>query len=162
MKKFICSLMMVSALSLAAPKQDAQASFLVVAGLEQHVWNHKHKFDDYIVPVFGLSLMVYSFSAIYTGMYSKPSIIAGIIMLDEKIQNNQANIEASLQHRYPYVDDASVIRNLAGMIVEQYPHAKDASGNAQILLNASDVKSAIQSLELNETQSQDLVQSLSS
>jgi hypothetical protein len=162
MRKFICSLMMVSALSLAAPKQEAQASFLIVAGLEQHVWNHKHKFDDYIVPLFGLSLMAYSFSAIFTGMYSPSSIVAGIIMLDEKIENNQSNIEASLQHRYPYVDDASVIRNLAGMIVEQYPHSKDANGNAKVFLNASDVKNAIQSLDLNETQSQDLVQSLSS
>ncbi len=162
MKKLICSLMIATVLSFAAPKQEAQASFLVVAGLEQHVWNHKHKFDDYIVPVFGLSLMTYSFFAIYTGMYSKPSIIAAIVMLDEKIENNRANIETSLQKRYPYVDDANVVRNLTTLIIEQYPHVKNADGNANIILNASDVKSAIQSLDLNEENAADLVNSLSS
>ena len=149
-------------LSLSAPKPEAHASFLVVAGLEQHVWNHKHKFDDYIVPLFGLSLLVYSFSAIYTGMYSKNSIVAGIIMLDEKIENNQATIEASLQHRYPAIDDISVIRALAHQIIEQYPHAKDSKGNAKINLNPNDVQKAIESLDLDAAAAEDIIQSLSS
>ena len=154
--------MIASVLSFAAPKQEAQAGFLVIAGAEHHIWNHKHKFDDYIVPVFGLSLLTYSFFAIYTGMYSRPSIIAGIVMLDEKIESNQANIEASLQHRYPYVDDSSVIRNLSNLIIEQYPQVKAADGSAKVFLNPSDVKSAIQSLDLNEENTQDIVSSLSS
>ncbi len=161
MKKFICGLMVFSMLSLSAPKQSAHAGFLIAAGAEHHIWNHKHKFDDYIVPLFGLSLLVYSFSAIYTGMYSKNSIVAGIIMLDEKIENNQANIEASLQHRYPAIDDVSVIRELARQIIQQYPHAKDAQGNAKINLNPNEIQRAIESLELNAADAQDIIQSLS-
>lgn len=153
---------MVSMLSLAAPKPEANAGFLVVAGLEQHVWNHKHKFDDYIIYLVGASLAFYSYSVLATGLYSKYSIGAAIVLLDEKIENNASNIKASLQNRYPFVDDMSVINDLSQLIIQQYPHVKDAKGTANIKLVPSDVKSVIQRLDLNEAQSEELIQSLSS
>ncbi len=160
MKKFICGLMVFSMLSLAAPKKEAHAGFIIVAMVEESVYNHKHKFDDYIIYFFAASLITYSFFVLTTGLNSAYSIGAGIVLLDEKIENSQANIKASLAARYPFLDDSASIQNLSSLIVSKYASTKDAEGNAEIKLNAQEVKNSVQSLDLTQDQLNELVASL--
>jgi hypothetical protein len=166
MKKFICSLMVVSMLSLAAPKPEAQAGFLIVAGLEQHVWNHRHKFDDYIVYLFGGSLMVYSFFVLASGLYSPYSITSGIITLDEKLDSREGDIRAALASAHPFLDEDTgmngpALNNLSRLIVEKASATQSVEGVKDVKLTEEEIKTATRSLDLSAEQLNALVRDLS-
>jgi len=166
MKKFICGLMMFSMLSLAAPKPEANAGFLVVAGLEQHVWNHRHKFDDYIVYVFGASLAVYSYFVLASGLYSTYSIVSGIIMLDEKIENRQGDIKAALAATHPFLDEdqgmnGPALESLSRKIMEKASKTALVEGVKNVKLSAEEIAESTKSLDLSTFQMESLIRSLS-
>lgn len=166
MKKFICSLMVVSMLSLAAPKPEAHAGFLIVAGLEQSVWNHKHKFDDYIVYLVGGSLMAYSFFVLASGLYSPYSITSGIILLDEKIDTRQGDIRAALASSFPFLDEdqgmnGPALNQLSKLIIEKASSTQSVDGVKDVKLSEEEIKNSTRSLDLSAEQMNTLVRGLS-
>ncbi len=160
LKKLFFGLLAVSFLTLAAPKKEAKAGFLILAATDQFVLNHKYETLDNLIPYIGFATMIpFGFWFTYTG-YSMQTLYSGLFVLDEKPVKNFNNTKGALLNRYPYLDDASALDSLASKILDQYAMTKDTEGNSLVVLSESEILESVESLDLSDAQLTDLVSTL--
>ena len=160
LKKLFFGLLAVSFLTLAAPKKEAKAGFLILAATDQFVLNHKYETLDNLIPYIGFATMIpFGFLFTYTG-YSMQTLYSGLFVLDEKPVKNFNNTKGALLNRYPYLDDASALDSLASKILDQYAMTKDTEGNSLVVLSESEILESVESLDLSDAQLTDLVSTL--
>lgn len=159
-KKIFIGLLAVSFLSLAAPKKEAKAGFLILAATDQFVLNHKYETLDNLIPYIGFATMIpFGFWFTYTG-YSMQTLYSGLFVLDEQPAKNFNNTKGSLLNRYPYLDDEAALDNLASRILDQYALTKDNKGDSLVTLSESEIIESVESLDLSDAQLNDLVSTL--
>lgn len=160
LKKLFFGLLAVSFLTLAAPKKEAKAGFIILAATDQFVLNHKYETLDNLIPYIGFATMIpFGFWFTFTG-YSMQTLYSGLFVLDEQPVKNFNNAKGALLNRYPYLDDANALDSLASKILDQHAMTKDSEGNSLVVLTESEILESVESLDLSDAQLTDLVSTL--
>jgi hypothetical protein len=149
MKKLICILTILAS--------QANAAFIVGA-------NNQKKFDLTGKVQKSVTLMadgIYSVGDLGSP-YSNIQIHSGIMLKSSDIPKHRNEMKISLMQKYPYIDNEDVIEDLTDVLISKYQKTRDERGNAYITLNHIEITSIIKNkLQLNETEREDLIKTLS-
>ena len=164
MKKLLCGVLAFTFFSLAIPVKKAEAGFMVLAATQEFVWHHKYETLDRVI-VIGLPVTMIATGVFAVGIAGFPinnaSIISGVICLDENLEGKRDEVKSALISRYTFLDDMTVVENLAERIIPRYAGAKDAEGNAMITIPEPEILAAIEGMDLSIEQVNELVETLS-
>ena len=152
MKKILAMAVVAATLSAAMPVKKAEAGIMFATQA-----NQLFRGQDEVGKV-GLFIGVYmAMTGLTVGVRG-----AGVtlILLDADGNVSKDALASSLSAKYPFVDDASVIANLADTIKDKYAAQKDARGNALVSLSEDETRSILSGADLSENEIARVVQDL--
>lgn len=159
MKKLLSSVLMFSFLSVAVPAKKAEAGFMILGATQEFVWDSKYEWIDNVL-VFALPITLITTSIFAVGIAGNPfnnfTLIAGAVCLDENIEGKRGEIIASLQNRYPFLDNQEVVNQLTNKIIKRYSEQKDKNGSALVEFTQNEVDQVSDALDLDNNQRIDL------
>lgn len=152
MKKLLCSFLAFSFLTFAIPAKKAEAGFMILGAVQEFVWDSRYeKVDDVLVVALPVTLITFSLFAVAIpgDPFNNFTLIAGAVCLDEKLEGKKNEIVASLQSRYPFIDNVEVLNQLADKIIVRYPSVKDTHGSAMINFSQKEIDETALVLDLS-------------
>lgn len=159
MKKLLGAVLAFTFLTFALPTKKAEAGFIITAAIQENVWHHKYETLDTVL-VIALPVTMITTGIFAVGIAGNPfnnfTLIAGMVCLDGKLDGRRNEIAAALNNRYPFIDNAEVLNQMADKIIARYPAEREPSGNAMISFSPAEIKAVSEQLDLTNEQEADL------
>jgi hypothetical protein len=166
MKKTLSAFLALSILTVGFAPKKAEAGFMVLAATQEFVWKHKYQTLDTVL-VIALPVSLITFSCFMVMPLDNPltygSLISGIVLLGETVEQKKGDIAATLIARYPSLSDSPLaVAKFTDAIVAGYAGAKDSDGDANVRISAAQSLEIINSsnLDLTEAAKNELISTL--
>lgn len=161
-QKLLSVLLIATTLQMAIPAKKAEAGLLFTAG----VGVSDSTTGGQLLLCFGLTMVaplaigtILAIKGIGPRWITIPATVA-VVFLDEKSPFNPHSLEATLQERYPFVDNHDVLKQLANSIRQKFQDTNPVNEMYFVSLTENETRSILAPVELTEEQVEIMVNEL--